>query len=207
MIDVALASEDALSEAIGLRLLAELPVSVRPAPLLRKDGFGYLRSRMENWRQLAQRQFVLILTDLDHVTCPAELRAAWLGSAPPPSKLMLRIAVREVEAWLLADHEAVRRLIGTKGILPPDPDLLPDPKQYLLRIAKLATRQVRDDLVKEIGAVTSQGIGYNNRLTNWVRSDWSPERAADRSPSLRRTRLRLSEMAQRLEGPAPSVLT
>lgn len=200
MMLVALATEDVLSEAIGLRLLAELPIPVMPSPLLRRDGFGYLRSRMDNWRQLAQRQIVLVLTDLDKVACPIALKEDWLGNKPSPERLMLRIAVREVESWLLADHEAVRKLIGNKGSLPPEPDDLPDPKQQLLKLAKRAARQVRDDLVKETGTVASQGVGYNTRLTDLVRSEWSPERAAQRSPSLRRTRARLNELALRLKG-------
>ena len=199
MTQVALATEDILSEAIGLRLLSELPIPVTPNPLLRKDGFGYLRSRMDSWRQLAQRQIVLIITDLDHAACPIALRTNWLGTKPLPANLILRIAVRETEAWILADHEAMRNLIGKKGALPPAPDDLPDPKQHLLRLAKLANRKIRDDLVKETGAIASQGIGYNNRLAAWVRSDWCPERAAQRSPSLRRARAQLNELALRLQ--------
>lgn len=198
MIPVALATEDALSEAIGLRLLAELPGSVYPNILLRKDGFGYLRSNMDKWRQLAQRQIVFILTDLDQIACPAALRANWIDRHQQPANLVLRVAVREVESWVLADHEAMRQLIGQKGTLPPQPDELPDPKQYLLRLAKLSTREIRADLIKEKNAIASQGIGYNRRLTAWVSSDWSPARAAQRSPSLQRARTRLHELALRL---------
>lgn len=193
MTPMALATEDVLSEAIGLRLLSELPVPVTPSLLLRKSGFGYLRAGMHNWRQLAQRQCVLILTDLDQIACPVAMRSDWLGKTPVPAGLLLRIAVREIESWVLADHEALRLLLGPKGTLPPKPDTLPDPKQHLLKLAKLAPRAIRDDLVKEKGAIASQGIGYNQRLTAWVSTDWSPERAAQRSPSLHRTRLRLRE--------------
>lgn len=142
---------------------------------------------------------MLILTDLDQLACPLTLKSNWLREKPVPANLILRIAVREVESWVLADHEAVRKLIGNKGTLPPEPDKLPDPKQHLLKLAKLAARPVREDLVKVTGAVASQGIGYNNRLTAWVHSDWSPERAAQRSPSLQRARVRLRELAMRLE--------
>lgn len=200
MMLLALATEDVLSEAIGLRLLAELSTPITPSQLLRRQGFGYLKSRMDSWRQLAQRQIVLILTDLDQLACPITLKADWLGDKPAPANLMLRIAVREVESWVLADHEAMRKLIGKKGTLPPEPDQLPDPKQHLLKLAKLAARPIREDLVKETGAVASQGIGYNHRLTAWARSDWSPERAAQRSPSLQRARTRLNELALRLKG-------
>lgn len=194
MIQVALAIEDDLSRAIGLRLLAELPIPLTPNLILQKGGFGYLKSGMKSWREISQRQIVLILTDLDRVACPLALRADWLGETPPPANLLLRIAVREVESWVLADHDAMRKLIGSKGTLPPLPDNLPDPKQHFLKLAKFAPRKIRQDLVKETGAVASQGIGYNACLTEWVQSVWSPERASKRSPSLERTRKRLREL-------------
>ena len=193
MMPIALATEDALSEAIGIRLLSELPTPMSINHLLRKDGSGYLRSRMDSWQQMAQRQMVLILTDLDTMECPATLRRDWLGKSTPHQNLILRIVVREVESWVLADHEAVRQLIGNKGKLPSKPDDLPDPKRHLLDLAKLAPRSIRQDLVKEMGTVTRQGMGYNARLTLWVKTVWNPERASERSPSLQRTRARLGE--------------
>jgi len=195
---VALATEDALSEAVGLRLLQELPFEVTPSPLLRRDGFGYLRSGMSKWRELAKRQAVLLITDLDRLECPSALKRDWLGSKPAPENLLFRVAVREVESWVLADHVAMRRLVGPKSKLPPEPDKLPDPKSHLLGLAKFAAREIREDIVQQAGAVASQGIGYNSRLTAWVRDEWDPERAAQRSPSLQRARVRLSELVERL---------
>ena len=194
MINVMLATEDALSESIGLRLLAELPVPELTSQCVRRGGSGYLRSKMDNWRQLAHHQIVVILTDLDQLACPLALCASWLGNRPRPAGLLLRVAVREVESWVLADHEAIRRLIGPKGTLPQRPDDLPDPKQYLLKLAKFAPKPVRQDLIKDTGAVASQGIGYNAQLTRWVQSTWNPARAAGRSPSLARARRRLQEI-------------
>ncbi len=191
---VALATEDALSEAIGQRLLLELPVVVTLNLLLRKNGFGYLRSGMPKWRELAKRQVVLIITDLDRLNCPQKLVEGWLGNQPAPENLLLRVAVREVESWVLADHEALRKLLGSKGKLPAAPDTLPDPKSHLLALAHSASRSVREDLVQQNGSVASQGIGYNNRLTAWVHSEWCPERASQRSPSLQRARMRLREL-------------
>lgn len=199
MMEVALAIEDDLTKAVGLRLLAELPVPITPNLILHKGGSGYLKSRMDSWRKISQRQVVLLITDLDRTACPLALRTDWLGKTHTPANLMLRIAVREVESWVLADHVAVRKLIGDKGTLPHLPDDLADPKQHFLNIAKLAPRQVRQDLVRESGAVSSQGIGYNACLTAWVQSVWCPERAAERSPSLQRTRRRLNELALRMK--------
>jgi len=197
MTRIALATEDLLSESLGLQLLAEINVAPEHIQRLRKDGCGYLRSKVAAWKAMALHKPVLLITDLDRVACPQELRTAWLAGSPTPPDLLLRIAVREVESWVLADHEAMRQLIGRKGKLPPIPDELPDPKSHLLQLAKLASREVREDLVKEKGAVASQGIGYNARLQAWIASSWSAERAAARSPSLARARRRLQELAAR----------
>ena len=195
---IALATEDELSEAIGIRLLAEWAVLSHVKPmLLRKNGFGYLRSRMDNWKQMANRQIVMVLTDLDKLACPIVLRNDWLGKDTIcPKNLLLRIAVREVESWVLADHEGMRQLIGSKGRLPPIPDELLDPKQHLLELARLAPRKIREDLLTSEGAIASQGIGYNHRLVAWVQSVWCPQRAAERSPSLRRTLTVLANLAE-----------
>ena len=191
---IALATEDELSEAIGLRLIAESPFHEADVLPLRRNGSGYLKSKVESWRQLAGQQVVLLLTDLDQIDCPVALRNEWLGTRPVPDRLLLRIAVREIESWVLADHDAMRKLIGDRGKLPPAPDELGDPKAFLLNmVRKYAPRDVKQDLLAERGAMASQGLGYNRRLVAWGKSDWSPDRAAARSPSLLRARQALRD--------------
>lgn len=196
---VALGTEDELSEAVAVRLLAEHEQHLQPGLRLRKSGFGYLRSNVKRWRELAQRQPVVLITDLDQIACPPALLNDWLGSQACPENLLLRVAVREVEAWLLADHVAMQSLLGDRARLPPAPDVLPDPKQHLLGLAKRAPRDVRLDLVHEAGTVARQGLGYNARLTDLVRMSWSPARAAERSPSLARARRSLGALARQLQ--------
>lgn len=196
---VALATEDELSEAVGKRLLIDAGYKLEPAPLLRRNGSGYLRSKMDSWCEMVKRKPVFLLTDLDRTVCPAELRAAWIGNRKPSENLVMRVAVREIEAWILADHQALKTIFGIRGSLPLDPDSLPDPKQYFLRlIARQARREIREELVADDGAIASQGIGYNARLSHLVSTIWSPERAALRSNSLRRARIRLSELVHRI---------
>jgi hypothetical protein len=199
MTSVALATEDELSEAVGERLLAAAVHALRPDLKLRRGGFGYLRSGMDKWCLLARTQPVVVLTDLDRQRCPSTLVKSWFGERSQPRNLLLRVAVREVEAWLLADHEAMARLLGRAARLPTDPDVLPDPKQQLLQLAQHGTRRLREDLVAKTGAIAGQGIAYNERLCEFVRTDWSPERAAVRSESLRRARERINSLARRLQ--------
>lgn len=188
---IAIATEDQLSEAIALRLIADVTTPHCIQHSLGKKGNGYLRSKMSSWYQMAQHQVMLVLTDLDRANCLVEFRDQWLDTEPPQN-LLLRIAVRQVESWVLADHVAMRALIGVKGVLPAAPDELANPKQSLLTLAKSAPRPIREDLLKTIDGNLTQGLGYNARLTAWVNSEWNPQRAAERSPSLARTRLRLN---------------
>jgi len=196
MLYVALATEDGLSEAVGKRLLSEIEYPVEVSLLLRRNGYGYLRSGLRKWCELATQQPVVLLTDLDRYVCPLELMRDWFGDVVRPNRLIFRIAVREIESWLLADHDAMKQLIGQKGKLPTDPDALSDPKAKLLALAKNASKDVRHDLIRANGVVASQGIGYNARLTSFVSSVWNPERAASRSASLGRTRARLREFVE-----------
>lgn len=194
MTPVAIATEDQLSEAIVLRLIAEVPGESRVMHSLGKRGSGYLSSKMDSWRQMAEHQVMVVLTDLDRANCLVEFRDKWLANQPPPPGMLFRVAVREVESWVLADHVAMRELIGAKGVLPAKPDELAEPKQVLLRLANGAHKTVREELRKTIDGNLSQGLGYNARLSAWVASSWSPQRAAERSPSLARARDRLREV-------------
>lgn len=195
MIPIAVATEDELSEAIALRLISELKRPHHVTHTLRRNGFGYLQSKMDSWCQMAEHQIMMVLTDLDQANCLVEFRNQWLAERPLPASLIFRIAVREVESWGLADHHAMRELVGKKGVLPTQPDTLPDPKQALLGLGKTAPKSVRDDLIRTIDGQLRQGVGYNARLTHWINTAWSPERAAERSPSLARARIRLQEAA------------
>ena len=195
---VALATEDELSEAVGKRLLGELHGLLDVGLLLRKGGYGYLRSRIRSFCQLARYEPVLLITDLDSWACPAELRTHWLRGLIQPSTMLIRVAVREVEAWLLADHEAMEVLLGKRCTpkLPAQPDTVVDPKALLLNLARRAAREIRMDLCFETNSGVRQGIGYNARLSMFVRDVWDPVRASVRSDSLARACRRLTELAE-----------
>lgn len=194
MTGLVLAVEDELSEEIGLRLTSELGIIIEL--VLRKGGNGYLKTKIGNFCEMAKQTPVLLITDLDAIPTVAKLKSDWLKKIKPPNLLLFHVAVREAESWLLADHSGMKKMMGKKvNKLPVSPDDLADPKAHLLNLANSAVRSVRDDLVAERGSVAVQGLGYNKRLSAFVRNEWDPEAAESRSPSLRLLRQDLVKLA------------
>jgi hypothetical protein len=192
---VHLATEDVLSEAVGLKLIATFLRGFEVGLTLGKNGNCYLKSKMAAYCDIAKREPFLLITDLDNTACAPSLMSSWLGHINPPKNFMFRVAVREVEAWLLADQVAIKPLLGKQHTkVPRNPDSIPNPKEFLLNLAREAPRDVRRDLLAEHGAIASQGMGYNQRLCDYVNTSWSPTQAAQRSESLCRVIQRLEHL-------------
>lgn len=194
---ICLATEDKLSEDVAARLISNLNSGLEVGLTFRRRGSGYLKANVDKFCEIARRSPLLLITDLDNYECPASLIAKWMGNISRPKNLIFCVAVREVEAWLLADHVGMRKLLA-KGAsnLPREPDSLSDPKRTLLQLAQKAPRDVRNDLLIEKGAIASQGLGYNHRMGDFVRDIWEPERAAARSKSLNRAIARLRQFEE-----------
>ncbi|MCC5062667.1 DUF4276 family protein [Xanthomonas campestris] len=194
MTDVAIATEDELSEIICRKLLGE--VGIKPFLELRRGGSGYLRGRIPSFCQMAQNYPVIVLTDLDLVVCAPRLVADWLRNQIVPQNFLLRVAVREVESWLLADGSALSSYFGVEMRVD-SVENISDPKQFLLEKLRRSQRAIRTSVVNVRRGQAYCGVGYNNELAGFVREAWSPERASQHSDSLSRMRRRISEMTSR----------
>ncbi|MGL5065102.1 MAG: hypothetical protein ACRC62_34470, partial [Microcoleus sp.] len=104
-IPINLVFEDALSEAVLKQMLkqSERPFSV--GNCLNQRGYGKIKKIIGGLNHAAKGMPYLVLTDLDNAECPLEIIFEWL-SQPKHPNLLFRIAVKEVEAWLLAHREA-----------------------------------------------------------------------------------------------------
>ncbi len=188
MKNLTLVTEDELSEAIAKKLVQQVLPSINIDCSLGKQGFGYIKSKMKAWNEISEYKLILVVTDLDNHECAPKMRHEWTKGLKPNSNLLFRIAVREIESWLLADHLSVKKVVKTTAKIPESPDLLNNPKQTLLNlIDKYGYRQFKEDLIRKEGNNCFQGIGYNNVLSAFVESTWSASRAAKRSDSLRRS--------------------
>jgi hypothetical protein len=190
------ATEDPLSEALAVRILAEVAPQFDIGFRLGKKGSGYLKAGMDKFRRLAERAPLLVMTDLDRRACAIELIREWKADAALPEQLVLRVAVRESESWVMADRKALaRRMNLSPDLFPRCPDDILDPKEFLLHVARRAKREIRAELVAERGALARQGLGYNRFLSQFVETDWRPMTASQASPSLARAIAQICEVA------------
>ncbi|MGL5066189.1 MAG: hypothetical protein ACRC62_39975, partial [Microcoleus sp.] len=102
--------------------------------------------------------------------------------------LLFRIAVKEVEAWLLAHREAFAEFLGISvDLIPADVDKIPDPKQLLINLAKKSKkRTLREAIVPDRNSTSQIGKDYNGQLIQFVNSSWQVASAQTNSPSLER---------------------
>ena len=199
MADFYIATEDRLSEALAEYIIIATGHAVAakiPKDRRRHGGFGYLKTRLPDFiRSCHGGLSFLLLTDLDTSPCPPELIDDWLGEIPKPENLLLRVAVREVEAWLLADRSHFASWLGiAEAEIPVNPETSHDPKAALLNLAmKSKKRDLKEGLLPRKGALSPIGLEYNDLLCNFVKTEWRLDEAIKTAPSLARAIQRLQE--------------
>ena len=95
------AVEGDLDEVVLRRLMAEAGLPV--GSIYGKTGKDHLRKRIQDYNNAARFGPWIVLVDLDRdADCAVSLYRNWL--LEPSPNLLFRVAVRAVEAWLLADR-------------------------------------------------------------------------------------------------------
>ncbi len=190
------AVEDALSASVAKRILSHVfGTELSMSSLGPQRGNQPLRAKIRNYSELAVRYPVIVLTDLDSTVCPPRLVQAWFGRTEIPSKLVFRVAVREIEAWVMADRHAFARFLGiSPDLIVRNPETLADPKSELISVARGAKRKVREMIVPESGSRAAIGREYNEALCEFVDNHWDPDAASNSAPSLSRALDRLRQV-------------
>lgn len=192
-----LAVEDPLSEAVARRILASVSPRREVSLCLGLKGKDYLRQKAEKLNQTAKGSPVFLLTDLDNPKdCPPGLIKSWLKSTKQPN-FLFRVAVMEVESWIMADRESFANFLSVPPErVPSNTDSIPKPKEYLVSLARQSkSSRLREDLVPAPGGTNKVGPAYNLQLASFVTKTWSPESAAKVSHSLRRALDRLRDFS------------
>ena len=186
-IPVNLAIEDELSEVVLRRLLAHAERGYAVGNAYGRSGYGYLKRTISGWNRAARSIPFVVLTDLDDNDCAATLIENWLTEPRHPN-LIFRVAVREVESWLLAGKSELAKFLQCpERTIPDRPDALSDPKRSLVESARASrSAAIRSRLVPKKGSTAKQGPDYNACLGAFVRTHWVIGAAAANSPSLAR---------------------
>lgn len=196
MTEIYLATEDTLSEAVAERLVINANQSLQVSVRMGGKGNGYLKQKLPKLIELANSIPVFLLTDLDRLECPPALINEWSGGRSMPPTMLFRIAVREVESWLLADRNAFADFIGVSpNKIPLSPESIDDPKQVLLGLVRrYGNRAIKSEILPAPNSRSSVGLGYNQTLGRFVMDKWEPRRAVENSDSLARAYARLHEL-------------
>lgn len=189
---IALVTEDDLGMAVAQRTIA---ASHRPFLIERRvvaRGFGNIRRAIDKYRRASHTLPHVVLTDLDRVSCPAKLRRDWRAIDLPPA-MLLCVAVRETESWLLGDRRGFASFAAiAEGRVPLDPELLPDPKEFLVGLVRGSRNKgLARDLTPSHGSPLPHGPLYVERLARFAEHAWDIDAASKRCPSLDRMRRRL----------------
>ena len=188
---VTLAVEGLTDEAVMRRLLRDHRIEVALVVGLR--GKAYLDQKLDAFNRAAQFGDWLVLRDLDQdAACAPSFVRDRLPRAS--SGMHLRIVVRAIEAWLLADARGIADFFGvSRQHIPVDPSSLDDPKRALIDVARRSrSRAIREDMVPDPRTTARVGPGFVARIIEFAYSAWHWERAATQSESLRRCIARLT---------------
>lgn len=135
---------------------------------------------------------ILILRDLDDdAPCAGDLVMRLLPDRP--RGLLLRIAVRSIESWLMADREGLAQAMHIRpALITAKPERLPNPKASLIELAKKS----RDRHTRNVFSGTwQQRAGW---LMEFAEEHWNVARATDSgaAPSLQRAIARIGALAR-----------
>ncbi len=189
-----------LAEDAGLDITSEIDCA----------GKDYLDEHLDAYNAAAQGSPWFVLRDLDtDAPCAGDyIRNRALA---PETWMCFRLAVREMEAWLLADSESIARFLKVpRNAVPANPDADADPTRTIVNLARRSTSaKVQKALVPKPGISAQVGPLYEAKIIEFARDYWSLDRACQNSASLARARTRLRELAEKWDryvnlGPVPA---
>jgi hypothetical protein len=195
MILVNIVIEDELSGEIVKLILSEFGKRFqvnRIYPDLKREkasaGYSYIRRKISGFNNAAKVTPYLVLTDLDRNECAPALIKEWLPHRQHPN-LLFRVAVREVENWVMADRSSFAKFLGIESkLIPQDIDQkVPKPKKFLLELTvRSRKKDIKYAILPRKGSTARVGPNYNDTLISFLRKYWRIQEAIKYSDSLKR---------------------
>ncbi|MBD3287122.1 DUF4276 family protein [candidate division WOR-3 bacterium] len=190
---IMLVIEGNLDNVVSKKLISTYASKIDIRRVIQLGGRSEIQKRINKYNQAAHILPFLVLVDLDTDECPPILINDWLPQRNP--HLLLRIAVRQVEAWLLADREAIADFLNV-GLnrIPVQSETIDKTPELIMVVARKSRKKIIRESIPPSGETAKRGRDYNGQLSRFVMEQWNPERARKNSPSLDKTILALQKL-------------
>lgn len=189
--------EDFLSEVVVEKIIGSFGDRFKICNRYITDGNSRMKRNLRGYSQASAYTPFCIVTDLDNETCAPALITSWANKIQLNDNLIFRVAVREIETWVMADRNAFSKFSGIPlRRIPLDLETVTDPKATLFSLVEnYGKKTIRQDLLPA-DATATVGPGYNLVLSEFVYKSWDPNRAQLNSNSLYRMIRHLSRLNQ-----------
>jgi hypothetical protein len=178
--------EGTLDEVVSKKLIAHYAPKIEIGTTYPMGGRSQIKKKIGSYNQAAKVFPYLVLVDLDQDECAPILINDWLPNRHP--QLLLRVAVRQVESWLLADRKALADFLSVVlNRIPMIPEAEPNSPELIMSISRQSRKKIIRESIPPIGDTAKRGPDYNGQLSRFVIKHWEPERARIHSPSLDKT--------------------
>ena len=179
-------------EKFGLSVISSFVKGSRQKVLEKLNGYNEAARSDPN-------SLWVVMVDLNADEC-APLLLEWYLPQETSSNFLFRIAVRSIEAWLMADREGIARFLKVpQNRIPSDPDTVLRPKEEMVRLARSSrSREIREALVPPDGSVSRIGRAYNDYLIEFASERWNIDRAKEKSKSLEKALKAISLCLERM---------
>lgn len=151
-------------------------------------GSSYIKRKISGFNNAAKVTPYIVLTDLDKYECAKALIDEWLPHNQHPN-LLFRVAVREVETWVMADRSSFAKFLGIGSkLIPQDIDRhVTNPKEFLLELTRRSRKKyIKYAILPGKGSTARVGPNYNDFLISFLHDQWQLEEAINYSDSLKR---------------------
>jgi hypothetical protein len=201
-----IAGEDEATKAIIKRVLGHCSSNFEIISELPARG-GQIKSKMKEFNNLAEKNPVILLTDLDSNNCAPELKAK-LIDFEQHKDFIFNIAVDEAEAWLMADRLGFAKYFGLdtneiplsvkkkqggrKELMEMDFSY----KSSMFLTHELIKKSKKKDFVVQLSPKkgAAKGPEYNSAILPFIINEWDIELASQNSDSLSRMIKRLHDL-------------
>lgn len=190
MITASVAVEGASDVAAVEKILASRSIALDSKNVFVKRGKGNLDKKLAGFNNAAARSPWFVLRDADHDEggCAAALRESLLPTYDQQPRMCFRLAVRSLDAWLLADSESFATTFSVAvSAIPVAVEDLADPKSSLVGVCRRSRKSaIRRAMVPPAGSKGRIGPEYVTFISEYARTAWRPDIAAANAPSLAR---------------------